>query len=375
MVPPPTLSIDFQIGVDNAMIQVPQNYTVPANPPSTPNPPTGPLVPTNTATATTKDSVTIYLSAIKGFHDTLAVSFFIQRIDTIVDPNLNPIDATTADWQGQIGSSPANWITGTYDSIENGWKGAPAFFTLTPSTDTTNPLHYYAAMNYQTLWINPLGTGGAIDPNHPPSYQVNIYALDNSDPLNPKYAACSFTLVVLPSVTNYGLGVYGKILSDPTKSPDPVTNPLVFANTVNLLPNGAGLTPPNFAVLYFTFYPLEPQSTAPTDVTITLGQPVNAFQPTDNVIDVANSTIYYNGVTYDFGIGGVNPVYTNQIVIPSGFSRNSPPLPVIITLYVAPAIPISGDSTTYHGLFKLIGTDANGVTTSAYTVIQVVNSL
>ena len=45
----PTVSNVFWIGVDNALIQVPQNYTVPANPPSIPNPPVSNIETSGTA--------------------------------------------------------------------------------------------------------------------------------------------------------------------------------------------------------------------------------------------------------------------------------------------------------------------------------------
>src|SRR5208282_5753850 len=97
----PTISTLFQLGVDNAMIQVPQNYTVPSNPPSEPNPPNNLAVPTNNLqTTNTSDSVTIYLSAIKGFSKPLSMSVLIQPMTTSLAASLgftlSPLDSTTA---------------------------------------------------------------------------------------------------------------------------------------------------------------------------------------------------------------------------------------------------------------------------------------
>jgi len=178
----PVISNVFQIGVDNAMITVPQNYMVPANPPCTPSPPTDSSQPTDTQNTTTKDSVTIYLSAIKGFDLPLQMSYYITRIDTYVDPNLPSEDATTAEWEGVIGSSPTDLSTGTpwtnlLEPLDNGWTG---LFTWTLQANSGNALNTYVARNFRTLWINPRKTGGLINPNHPPSYQVNIFATDIS---------------------------------------------------------------------------------------------------------------------------------------------------------------------------------------------------
>lgn len=208
----PTLSTLFKIGVDNALIQVPQNYTVPANPPSEPNPPDNLATPTeNTQSTTTSDSVTVFVSAIKNFSAPLTMSMVIQpmtsELAAELDFTLSPLDSTIAPWLGQIGSTSTNWLSAsqmTPTSDGTGTQG-PLPFVLQPNL--SNSLNTYVASNFKTLWINPGLTGGAINPNHPPSYLVSIFAFD---PLSNTYAACNFTLVVVPSVANYGLGVYSK---------------------------------------------------------------------------------------------------------------------------------------------------------------------
>jgi hypothetical protein len=432
MATPPTVATDFQIGVDNAMIQVPQNYTVPANPPATPNPPTLLVQPTNTTTTTTKDSVTIYVSAIKGFTNLLTMSFFIQRIDTSVDPDLpSPLDATTALWQGEIGDG-LTWATSTYDSVEDGWKGsfsigAGAWYLRPNGDSTVNSLNLYEAQNYRTLWINPQSTGGAINPNHPPSYEVNIYAFD---PITNTVAACSFTLVVLPSVASYGLGVMETlfvsttltanaivgttylsvvsttgfkvgetidiltrsehwvigsipdattlIITTPISSHDPpmitdvVTNRSVFCNSVSIKNDDT-----DSATITFNFYPLEPYGTTSAPVAIYIDY-FNSL-----IIDTTKSTITAllqtsSLVDYFTGKGTLTqpiPFWVEGLTGPS-FSRDAPSAPVTVTLFLrAPGPPLPpGYVYPDHALFKLTGIDSNGVSATAYTVIRVISS-
>jgi hypothetical protein len=350
----PTVSTDFQIGIDNAMIQVPQNYTVPSNPPSMPNPPSGVGIVTNTATTTTKDTVTVYLSAIKGFNSGVTLSFFIRRIDSTVDPALPPADATTAPAdQILIGSTSSDWVSGTYDPIRNGW-GASLPFTLAPNVH--NALNYYAATNYKTLWINPQGTGGAIDPNHPPSYQVNLYALDVG---TNTYTACSFTLVVLPSVNNYGLGVFGKVK-------DPVTGQFYFANSVAIPRNSFG-SGTGVDVVY-NFYPLEPEGTAPANVIVGLFDFFNDDSLDAGIIDATNSTITSTGF-------GPTPFasYLSDGVVTSGFTRDTPSDPVTLHIELnGNGNQNSTDPYLTHALIRLRGIDTNGVSVTAYLIVQVV---
>lgn len=347
----PTLASDFQIGVDNALIQVPQYYTVPANPPAEPNPPDGLSLVTNIAKSTTKDTVTIYVSAIKGFNHTLTMSVFIQRIDLSVDPLLPPSDVTTAPAdQLLIGQSHTNMLACVYDPVDNGWKQTFLWFLI---PNVSNSLNTYVATNFRTLWINPQGTGGNIDPNHPPSYLVNIYAVD---PISNTYAACSFTLVVLPSVVNYGLGVI-ETIKDKNAS-------LNIGNSVSLQKNNG-----TSADIYFNFYPFESTSLipnrAPADVTVSIEYYKSP------IIDVGLSTIaspaYGGGVPIAFN------VYDNQIVIPKGFDRDSLSTNVIVHLVLNNSADAgSTNPLLNHALFKLTGTDTNGVSISAYTIIRVV---
>lgn len=241
--PPSTAPVTtlFNLGIDNALITVPQNYTVPANPPSMPNPPnSATVVTTNTATTTVKDSVTIYVSSILGFENKLKLSFLIKKIDQTIDSALAPIDATTVPADGDplpilIGDTTGDWVTGTWNADLGGWVGDLPF-TLTPypgyQPSDESALTQYMATSYKTLFINPRGVGGAISPNHPPSYQVNVYAYDSvTSPTQPSppsytYAVCNFTLVVSPSVANYGLGVSCVQLTDLT-AVNPLPNPVI----------------------------------------------------------------------------------------------------------------------------------------------------
>lgn len=283
---PVTVSIStvFQIGVDNALITVPQNYTVPANPPSMPNPPTTPLTPSNINPTTTNDSVTIYLSAIKGFQNPLTISFLIQPITLALAESLglplSNLDSTTAPWQGLIGSTTSDWITGVYDAPHNGWKGAFAF-QLT--SNNGNALNTYAATNFKTLWINPQITGGAINPSHPPSYLVSIFAYD---PITTTYASCNFTLVVVPSMATYGLGVYtkAKVFSQIGSPAVPTVSRYDYINSVTLQKDGFATTH-SYAVIDYFFYPLEPASTSSHNIDIA----VNIFN--SQIIDKDNSTV------------------------------------------------------------------------------------
>jgi len=415
----PALASDYQIGVDNALIQVPQNYTVPANPPSEPNPPSSTLQSTkNAQTTTTKDSVTIYVSAIKGFNNPLTMSFFIKKIDTTVDPNLSPADATTVPTDGAplpilIGSTHLNWVQGVWDGTNEGWK-ATLPFMLTPNV--SNSLNTYVATNFQTLWINPQNTGGKISPNHPPSYQVNIYA---HDPLTNSFAACSFTLVVSQSAAQYGLGVY-EVTHNPTPTiptqstfvnadsnngtfnlyvdnvqgfmidqtieigrgtPRDEINSVtgvfadhivlfgallfthtaseadsvlgyqtqIFTNKVSL---SASAAPPNVQ-LGFQYYPLEPTYSQPADIHISFKIPSDIH----SIINQATSTI--NGTPLNTFV---------DFVIPAGtYTRDTPFASDLIPVY----IELTGAAAGYRALFELIGTDNNGVTATAYTIIEV----
>jgi len=492
----PTVSNVFWIGVDNALIQVPQNYTVPANPPSIPNPPVNTVsfsdttttgttatvlqdsgalwtvnhwvgyylkytsglainqirailsntattittnafspapddsgdtfqilyaTPTVSGTTTTKDSVTIYVSAIKGFNNPLTLSFFLQKIDSAVDPNISSVNATTATWVGKIGSSPSAWTTGTFTTLssgESGWKGLLSS-TLAPNSG--NALNTYTTQNYQTLFINPEGTGNVINPTLPPSYKVNVFAYDS---ITNTYAVCDFTLVVLPSIATYGLGVVQKIATANTvvnkdsntrtfilfvksvtgfavgqqivigantsrmepatigalnshpvsflaldaaltythlkTDADPVAGNMAFCNSVDLLRAG-------YITLFYYFYPIEPKASVPYPITIT----VNTVS---RLIDYANTTLAYSP-------GFVTPIpltYSQQIVIPTTptITRDAISNPVVVTLYLVasgtlpydPAIP-----TNNHALFELIGTDTNNVSASSYTVVTAAN--
>jgi len=252
----------FQIGVDNALIQVPQNYTVPANPPTPHNPPN--LGDTPNPNGTTKDSVTLYVSAIKGFNHALTISYFIRKIDFRVnsDTTTLPVDDYTlvpADGDAlplRIGTDVTNLTTVSapvWDGINFGWHGpitaSDDITLLTLYPNASNSLNTYVAQNYVTLWINPNTTGGGINPAHPPAYQVNLYAADITDPhATNTCASCSFTLVVLPSINTYGLGVYETS----------------YINSVSLKPSGA-----NSYDLYYAWYPLEPKVSAPADFTVT----------------------------------------------------------------------------------------------------------
>lgn len=339
------ISTVFQIGTDNALIQAPQNYMVPANPPSTPNPPTSTSILTKTSTTTTSDTVTIYVSAIKGFNNPLALSFFIRKIDTRVDGTLAPADATTIPADGDalpitIGTAPDNMVSGVWDGVNLGWKGKiwmdaahTVQATLTPNVG--NALNTYASQAYRTLWINAQTTGSLINPNHPPSYQVNLYAFDT---ITNTYAACSFTLVVAPSLVNYGLGVKCIDLLNTT-----------FINSVSVTPSG-------YADFAFHFYPLEPTYLNPADVTVTytlLGK---------NTGDVDMSATLIN----TFPLSSYVP-----IVFPTGsLSRDYSAVEVDVHFAVTGGATV-GDSI----LFQLIGTDSNKVSVSAYVIVQVVASV
>ena len=365
----PVLATLFQIGVDNALIQVPQNYTVPANPPSMPNPPINLAIPTsNTQTTTTSDSVTIYLSAIKGFSNPLSMTFMVQPISVDLAASLGyvigPEDATTASWNGLIGSTSTNWNTGSYNSDTAGWVG-PLPFTMQANVITldgsyANPLNTYTTSTYQTLWINVGGTGGSINPNHPASYLVTIYA---TDPITNTYSACNFTIVVMPSVANYGLGVY--VMGRNFIGSD--FNPFVFTNSVTIPPSGfvSGGSPDNQgALLNLYYYPLEPAPVAPSVLNISL----NWFN--SPIIDLTNSVIAlppsYTPIAFtDWSDSdGLN-------IIPSGFTRDEVSDVVSILLYLdstATTVPGS-DPVDTHALLQVQATDQNGVTISSYTAI------
>jgi hypothetical protein len=359
------------------------------------------------------------------------MSFFIRAIDNYLDSDLPPIDATVAPWQGVIGSTHTNWVTGnlvvlltdtttagttrtelvdtslsltpnaligytlTYTSgpaagqsqlitantgglgtstittvafqpppfqptptggdtfeVSQGWTNTLPF-TLIPNAGSA--LSTYAAQNYQTLWINPQTTGGIIDPNHPPSYLVSIYAVD---PITNTYASCSFTLVILPSVAEYGLGVSEVIYG---------VDGFVFGNSVQLLSDGYSKTPKNSATVNFNFYPLESTTLvpnkAPAPVTISLNY-FNAGTSAGGIIDDDNSTI--NGISFDFYNSGA------PIVLPQGFTRDFPSASVELVVYLnSHASATDGVSIHSHTLVMITGTDTNGVTASAYLIIQV----
>ena len=517
MTAPPSLSSVFQIGVDNAMIQVPQNYTVPANPPSEPNPPDSVLVATNTTNTTPKDSVTLYVGAIQGFAHLLTITFFVQalqlfqQIATIVsytapngtftipsssgllvgdsvtvsspdgtvsadgvistvssstiivvyfsdglpvslqtapvvitdntqgDPNMAPVDSTIAPWVGSIGSTHNDWVTSSssnFDPVNDGWIGTLPF-TLTPNV--SNSLNTYVAQNYKTLWINPQGTGGIINPNHPPSYIVTIYA---TDPITNTYAACNFTLVVGPSFANYGIGVTETLPSAITfvnQNSGSATNILYVASITGFYkgekivigestPNEEAATiasvntallslalkePLSYthlatdqhsvigdrlfgnsvalpvddttsATLFFNFYPFESSIISPSDlnetpspITITLDTTIesNAVEQDSRMIDLSKSTIYSP-------ILGSDPIgdaiyltdYTGQIQLPVGLTRDMP-LAIPDLWYVKVVLYLNANPENLtQTLFKITGTDGNGVTASAYTVITVLTT-
>ena len=348
--PTPTLSSIFQIGTDNALITAPQKYTIPANPPSQPNPPTSLTTTVNeTSTSSTSDSVTLYASAIQGFANPLYLSFFIRKIDSTIDPNLPPADSTTVPADGdplpiEIGTTSSNLVgnTGTWDGTYKGWKGKiwmddahTQQATLTPNA--SNSLNTYIAQNFRTLWINAQTTGGAISPNHPPSYQVNIYALDT---ISNTYTACSFTLVVQPSLVNYGLGVYCVDTTGKT-----------FINSVAIVPSGS-------TDVFFQFYPLEPTYIQPADINIT----IDTFA--SPIIDGSTSTV--NGVAFNSFTG---------LTIPAGTYTRDTGLELIpVHLVLNGSANPNGDNFHRKALFQFIGTDTNGVTVSAYVVITVVSS-
>jgi hypothetical protein len=372
----PAIATLFQIGVDNALIQVPQNYTVPANPPSEPNPPNNLAVPTtNTQITTTSDSVTIYLSAIKGFSNSLQMSFIVQPITSDLAASLgwtlSPLDSTTAAWQGSIGSTSINWVSAS---------SGPLPFTM--QANTTNSLNTYLATNYQTLWINPGNSGVSINPSHPPSYLVSIFAFD---PLTFTYAACNFTIVVVPSIANYGLGVYVKSYVPPAAVPQ-------YVNSVTLSPNGFASSPQNAAILYYVFYPLEPARVAPSALNITIDYFDNP------IIDLTNSVVsnpdgpYAVPPNFPISLGS----YTQADglgAIASGFTRDSPcgNLPdslgshaLGIILYLnnhlgadgaKPLVSASLTPPLNHGLLEVTATDDNGVSVSAYTAIYIAGEI
>jgi len=373
--PAPTLSTLFQIGVDSALIQVPQNYTVPANPPSEPNPPNNLAIPTqNTQITTTSDSVTIYLSAIKGFNNTVSMTFLVQPITTTLAASLgytlSPLDSTTAPWQGFIGSTSSNWLTGTYDGAASGWAGTLPF---SMQSNVNNALNTYVAKNYQTLWINPGLSGGAINPSHPPSYLISIFAFD---PVTNTYAACNFTLVVVPSIATYGLGVYTKANINGIG--------YSFVNSVNLPLNGYA-PPKQSVVLNYFFYPLEPASTAPSPLNIT----INWFN--SPLIDATHSVVANpdgpyavppgspialstyqpeEGVLSAYGTGAIDGGFTRDSA--SGIPPNKGSHVLAIQLYLTNN---TGSTPIYsHALLQVTATDGNGVSVSAYTVIYVVGA-
>ena len=304
----PTVATLFQIGVDSAQIQVPQNTTVPVNPPSIPNPPTSTSIASNSSTASTNDSITLYVSGIKGFNNPLTISFFIQQVSTALDSSISPADSTTASWMGSIGSTPTNMVSGTYNAIKNGWTGTLPF-TLTPMAGTQTALNTYVATNYITLFINPGLTGGAIDPSLPPSFLVNIYALDT---VTNTVASTNFVLVVIPSQASYGLGVYVKtphISSSPFSFSYPFNYIDTFSNAVTLQRNGA-----TTVYLYYFFYPLEPAMIAPTNLNITLNVSGSVVDETASYITmpVSGTPIEFMNFTAANGIGGVVGGFTRE---------------------------------------------------------------
>jgi hypothetical protein len=524
----PTIATEYQIGIDNALIQVPQNYTVPANPPALHNPPLS--TDTMNVNGVTKDSVTIYVSAIHDFSNPLLISFFVRRIDkvfqltsnitynsipnttsmtvtsvygfnvtdtvqldsiselnptsvistitqitanvitvagnipsdlgtsaftitdltTSVDPALDTLDETTVPVDGdalplQIGTSATNMQSGVWNATYKGWAGyinnAPNTGALYLTPNASNALSTYTPQNYITLWLNPNNTGGAIDPNHPPSYQVNLFALDT---ITNTYASCNFTLVVLPSVASYGLGVFAKqveplllkapstytgtatsatatVMADTTTPLTLTSNSVIgyylqytsgncanlclpiISNTATSVTTASfttqwGLTPSNgdsyrilqpigfinsvalppdgsnayYVEIVLTWYPLEPAITAPASISVTSNILTPSFAPLTTqdiqsrvntyIIDIGNTTI--NGITL--------ATFTS-ITLPANFTRNAPSNPVLLHLTLSTsANPTSSNPVETHGLIELLGTDANGVSASAYTGITVV---
>lgn len=355
------------------MIQVPQNYTVPANPPSLHNPPYGADV--VNPNGTTKDSVTLYISAIKGFDHPLTISYFILKIDARVNSDTTTLpvdDYTTVPADGvalplEIGTSAANMtFAGAWDNVNFGWPGtilAPGGgpLILTPNKVVLgiyqNPLNTYSPYNYVTLWINPTTTGGSINSAHPPSYQVTIYATDTTVTPN-TYASCSFTLVVMPSVQTYGLGVF-EVDADGN-----------YTNSISLPKNGGPTD------LYFQWYPLEPALPADAELT-----------PITVSFNIFNSTIFDETASMFGKEGGGAPDYDQFNNFPScggtnawpvltpapAFTRDNPSTPRI-RLHIklnGTASPTSMFLYERHATIKVTGTDANGVTASAYVVIVV----
>lgn len=484
------------------MLQVPQNYTVPANPPTLHNPPIS-SDPAPNANGTVKDSITVFVSAILGYNTPLSISYFIRRLDQTVDPSMPSedqtllpaygdttlplrigtdiinLDANAPTWvivnSGTSTSASGNTLTDsghtwvvnayvglwllmtsgpasgqylqivsntthtltlsgsfsptptlgggdTYQVTPLGWSGYIGnqddnpldYLTLTPNKVVggvyQNPLYTYAPFNYVTLFINPHTIGGAIDPNHPPSYQVNLYAFDIYQNV---YAACSFTLVVLPSTATYGLGVTAHSVSSvlagtsTTVSSFQMTDNTqlwtsnqwegylleyttgaasgqvqqIFLNDATTLTTGTFHTTPangdQYAILkigafvnsvslktnggttvdvVFQWYPIEPQVSAPVAVTVT----ANAFE--SRIIAPTNSTL--DGVEL-----GHSPFY----IIPASFTRDFPSEYSHLHLELnATADATSADPTARRSAIEVMGMDENGVSATACIAISVI---
>lgn len=354
----PTLSSIFQIGIDNALIQVPQNYLVPTNPPSPHNPPNSGEVPN--PNGATKDSVTLYVSAIQGFNNPLSISFFIRKIDQRVGGTALPVtDRTTTPADGaplsiEIGTDAVstNLQTGIWDGTNFGWKntiiGPDDVHQLVMTPNINNALNTYVATNYRTLFINPQGTGGTINPQHPPSYQINIYAYD---PITNTYASCSFTLVVLPSIQYYGLGTF---------LTDAHGNPLYVNNGTLTIMYG------KFLNMYIQYYPLEATTplTNPAQINTTLT--VDGILLDGNVADYPPNTVI-DGVNSSYGGTAFENFATFDSGGPGAWSR----VPIIGGTLVHLVIKNSSSLVGRKGLVEITGTDTNGVTTSAYIVVTV----
>jgi hypothetical protein len=262
----------------------------------------------------------------------------------------------------------------------------------------------------------------------PPSYKVNVFAYDS---ITNTYAVCNFTLVVLPSIADYGLGVVQKIATANTTvnknstaggvvlfvksvtgfavgqqvivapnttrmeihtigvvnsqpvpflalnelltythtaaQADPVAGNLVFCNSVEM-PRGGHVT------LAYYFYPLEPEPSVPNPITITVEPSSNFSKTASPIIDNSLTTLAYPGIA-PIQLGS----YVNDIIIPTTptITRDALSSPVVVTLYLAAGLPAYDpndvEPTSNHFLFQVKGTDTLNVVASSYTVVSASN--